>query len=47
MKIEYNNIYIHFVFTTLHRQSLIPEKSRIRIEKYIPGLVNQGSDKIQ
>jgi len=44
MKIEYNNIYIHFVFTTMHRQPLIPEKSRIRIEKYITGIVtNHGS----
>jgi REP element-mobilizing transposase RayT len=42
MKIEYNNLYTHFVFTTLHRQSAIPETSRERIEKYITGIVNNN-----
>jgi len=46
MKIEYNNIYIHFVFTPLHRQPLIPEKNRIRIEKYITGIVNNYGSKL-
>ncbi len=46
MKIEYNNIYVHFVFTTLHRQTLIPEKNRIRIEKYITGIVNNNGSKL-
>jgi putative transposase len=46
MKIEYNNIYIHFVFTTNRRQPLIPEKSRIRIEKYITGIVNNNGSKL-
>ncbi|MDQ3020045.1 MAG: transposase [Bacteroidota bacterium] len=40
MKIEYNNLYTHFILTTLLRQSLIPENSRERIEKYITGIVN-------
>jgi len=40
MKIEYNNLYIHFVFTTFNRLPLIPEKHRQRIEKYITGIVN-------
>ncbi len=39
MRIEYNNLYTHFVFTTLHRQRIIPEKNRERIEKYITGIV--------
>lgn len=39
MKIEYHNLYTHFVFTVLHRQPLIPETNRIRIEKYITGIV--------
>jgi hypothetical protein len=41
MKIEYNNLYTHFVFTTLNRMSLIWEKHRERIEKYITGIVNK------
>ena len=40
MKIEYKNIYIHFVFTTLNRTPVIFEKNRQRIEKYITGIVN-------
>ncbi len=46
MKIEYNNLYTHFVFTTLGRKHLIPEKSRIRIEKYMTGIVNNNSSKL-
>ena len=46
MKIEYNNLYTHFVFTTLHRQSVIPEKNRERIEKYITGIVNNNASKL-
>ena len=46
MKIEFNNIYIHFVFTTFGRQPIIPEKSRNRIEKYITGIVNRNSSKL-
>ena len=46
MRIEYNNIYTHFVFTTLHRQPIISEKYRIRIEKYITGIVNNNSSKL-
>lgn len=38
MKIEYDNIYMHYVFTTLHRQALISEIHRERIEKYITGI---------
>lgn len=40
MKIEYNNLYTHFIFTTQNRLPLILEKNRERIEKYITGLVN-------
>ncbi|GHU72034.1 hypothetical protein FACS189413_14540 [Bacteroidia bacterium] len=42
MKIEYNNLYTHFVFTTLNRMPLILEKHRERIEKYITGIVNNN-----
>ena len=39
MKIEYKNLFTHFVFTTLHREPVIPEKNRERIEKFITGVV--------
>ncbi|MEP6948286.1 MAG: transposase [Ginsengibacter sp.] len=42
MKIEYNNLYTHFIFTTLHRLPLISEKHRERVEKYITGIVNNN-----
>ena len=42
MKIEYNNLYIHFVFTVFHRLPLISERNRIRIEKYITGIVHNN-----
>jgi REP element-mobilizing transposase RayT len=40
MKIEYNNLYTHFVFSTYQRFPLILEANRQRIEKYITGIVN-------
>lgn len=42
MKIDYNNLYTHFILTTLHRMPLIAEKCRERIEKYITGIVNNN-----
>jgi len=42
MKIEYNNIYLHFVFTTFNRTKIILEKHRDRIEKYITGIINNN-----
>ena len=42
MKIDYNNLYTHFVFTTMHRQPVISEANRQRIEKYITGIVNNN-----
>lgn len=46
MKIEYNNLYTHFVFTTFHRQTLFNETNRVRIEKYITGIVNNNFSKL-
>ena len=46
MKIEYNNLYTHFVFSTYNRECVILEKNRERIEKYITGIVNNNSSKI-
>ncbi len=46
MKIEFNNLYTHFVFTVLHRQPLIQEINRERIEKYITGIVNHQKSRL-
>ncbi len=46
MKIEYNNLYTHFIFTTLNRQALIPETNRVRIEKFITGVVKNYACKL-
>jgi putative transposase len=43
MKVEFNNLYTHFVFTTIHREPLIIETHRERIEKYITGIVNNNA----
>lgn len=46
MKIEYQNLYTHFVFSTYGRQAIITEQIRERIEKYITGIVNNNSCKL-
>ena len=46
MKIEYNNLYSHFIFTTLHRLPIITEEHRERIEKYITGIVNNNDSQL-
>lgn len=46
MKIQYNNLYTHFVFTTYDRQRLIKEENRVRIEKYITGIVSKNKSKL-
>ena len=46
MKIKYNNLYTHFVFTTVERQPLIQDVNRVRIEKYITGIVNNNLSKL-
>ena len=46
MKVEYNNLYTHFVLTTLNRVPIIHEKSRGRIEKYITGIVNNNGSQL-
>ncbi len=42
MKVEYNNLYTHFVFITYLRNPIIKAESRERIEKYITGIVNNN-----
>ena len=46
MKIEYNNLYSHFVLTTYNRLACITDENRIRIEKYITGIVNNNASKL-
>jgi len=46
MKIEYNNLYTHFIFTTQHRIPLIPEKHRVEIEKYMTGIIKNQECKL-
>jgi REP element-mobilizing transposase RayT len=46
MKIEYNNLYTHFILVTLNRYPLINETNRERIEKYITGIVNNKDSKL-
>ncbi|GET33464.1 hypothetical protein PbJCM13498_23270 [Prolixibacter bellariivorans] len=46
MKIEYDNLYTHFVFITQKRQRIIHEENRERIEKYITGIVNNHASKL-
>ena len=42
MKIEYHNLYTHFILITQNRSPFIPEENRERIEKYITGVVNNN-----
>ena len=46
MKIDYNNLYTHFILITLNRYPFINEKNRERIEKYITGIVNNKDSKL-
>lgn len=46
MKIEYNNLYTHFILITFNRQPLIKEEFRNRIEKYITGIVSNNDSRL-
>lgn len=46
MKIEYNNLYTHYIFITSNRFPYIKEHNRERIEKYITGIVNNNDSKL-
>jgi putative transposase len=46
MKIEYHNLYTHFVFITFQRTPFIYSQNRERIEKYITGIVNNKDCKM-
>ncbi len=46
MKIEYNNLYTHFILITQNRFPFIQEINRARIKKYITGIVNNNQSKM-
>jgi len=46
MQIDYNNLYTHFILITKNRHPFILEKHRIRIEKYITGIVKHTESKL-
>src|SRR5690349_21407395 len=46
MKIEYHNLYTHFILITQNRIAAIPEKNRERIEKYITGVINNNNSRL-
>ena len=46
MKIEYHNLFTHFILITQNRISSIPQKNRERIEKYITGVINNNHSKL-
>ncbi len=46
MRIEYHNLYTHFILITQNRIPSIPQKNRERIEKYITGVTNNNHSKL-
>jgi putative transposase len=46
MKIEYHNLYTHFILITQNRAPSILETNRERIEKYITGIVNNNNSRL-
>lgn len=46
MKVDYNNLYIHFVFITAGRIPYIQETHRDRIEKYVTGIIKNYDSRL-
>lgn len=46
MKVEYNNLYIHFVFITAGRLPYVHESHRDRIEKHITGIIRNYNSRL-
>ena len=46
MKVEYNNLFTHFILITANRFPYIEENIRIRIEKYITGVVKNNQSRL-
>ncbi|MBI5215208.1 MAG: IS200/IS605 family transposase [Ignavibacteriae bacterium] len=46
MKVEYYNLYTHFILITKNRQPMILEFHRERIEKYVTGIIQNNESKL-
>ena len=46
MKIEYHNLYTHFILITQNPALSILQRNRERIEKYITGVINNNHSKL-
>jgi REP element-mobilizing transposase RayT len=46
MKIEYHNLYTHFILITQNRAPSILQNHHERIEKYITGIINNNNSKL-
>ena len=46
MKVEYHNLYTHFILITANRYPSIDEGNRNRIEKYITGIINNNQSRL-
>lgn len=46
MRIDDNNIYVHFILITANRFPFISSEHRERIEKYITGIINNNDSKL-
>lgn len=46
MKIDFHNLYTHFVISTADRMPLVKEQYRDRIEKYITGIVTNHQSRM-
>jgi len=46
MKIDYNNLYIHYILITKDRYPLIKNEHRQRIERYISGIIGNHDSKM-
>jgi len=46
VRIEYHNLYTHFILITQNRVQSIAEKNRERIEKYVTGIINNNDSRL-
>ena len=46
MKIEYYNLYTHLIIITKDRSPLIKEENRVRIEKYMTGIIGNHDSRL-
>jgi putative transposase len=46
VRIEYHNLYTHFILITQNRVPAIAEKNHERIEKYVTGIINNNDSRL-